>query len=151
MTVSTVKLVVGTRTAVTVTGLSTLASATYVLSNDYNVSSNQPLDLLVELEATPGTVSGNKQAVLFAIASNDGTNYSTGPTSGTTTTDEADLIYIGTLPLGTNSTQQRKMFPVACAFGGSLPAHIKFVIKNDSGAAFTAGALYVSEVSATIG
>jgi hypothetical protein len=147
---STVKQIVGTRTSLTVTGLSTLASATYVQSNDYDCTTNQPLDLLVELAATPGTVSGNKQAVLFATASLDGTNYSTGPTSGTTTTDEADLVYLGTLPLNTNATLQRKLFSVAAAFGGVLPAHVKFVVKNDSGAAFTTGTIFTSEISATV-
>ena len=46
---STVKQVAGTRTALTVTGLSTLASATYVASNVYDNTANQPLDLIVEL------------------------------------------------------------------------------------------------------
>jgi hypothetical protein len=147
---SVVKQVVGTRTSLTVTGLSTLASATYVQSNDYDCTTNQPLDLLVELAITPGTVSGNKQAVLFATASLDGTNYSTGPTSGTTTTDEPDLFFIGSLPLNTASTAQRRIFSVAAVFGGMLPAHLKFVVKNDSGAAFTAGTVFTSEISATV-
>lgn len=147
---ATVKQVCGTRTSLTVTGLSTLASATYVASNEIDNTTNQPVDLLVELAVTPGTVSGNKQAVLFAIASLDGTNYQTGPTSGTTTTDEPDLTYIGILPLNTNSTAQRKIFSIAAAFGGKLPPKMKLVVKNDSGAAFSAGTIYTSEVSLTI-
>jgi hypothetical protein len=146
---STIKQVVGSFSSVTVTGLSTLASATYVQSNEVDNTTNQPLDLFVMLEATPGTVSGNKQAVLFAQAM-DGTNYQTGPTSGTTTTDEPNLTYIGTLPLNTNTTQQRKFFSVANAFGGILPSKIKFVIKNDCGSAFTAAALKTAEISATV-
>jgi hypothetical protein len=146
---STVKQVTGSFSTITVTGLSTLASATYVQSNDVDNTTNQPLDLLVMLEATPGTVSGNKQALLFAQAG-DGTNYQTGPTSGTTTTDEPDLTYIGSLPLNTNTTQQRKFFTVAASFGGVLPPHVKFVIRNDSGAAFSAAALKVAEISATV-
>lgn len=146
---STVKQVVGSFSAVTVTGLSTLASANYAQSADVNNTTNQPIDLMVMLEATPGTVSGNKQAIVFAQAS-DGTDYQTGPTSGTTTTDEPVLTYIGTLPLPSNSTQQRKYFGVAAAFGGVLPPHLKFVIKNDCGVAFSAAALKVAEVSATV-
>jgi hypothetical protein len=96
-------------------------------------------------------VAGNKQAVLFAQAGDTaGSNLSTGPTSGTTTTDEPDLVYIGTLPLNTNATQQRKYFSVATAFGGVLPPHLKFVVKNDCGVAFTAAALKTAEISVTV-
>jgi hypothetical protein len=148
---ATVKQIVGSFSAVTVTGLSTLASATYVQSNDVDNTTNQPVDLLVMLEATPGTVGGNKQAVLFAQAGDTaGSNLSTGPTSGTTTTDEPNLVYIGTLPLNTNATQQRRYFGVAAAFGGVLPPHLKFVVKNDCGVAFTAAALKAAEISVTV-
>jgi hypothetical protein len=147
---STVKEVVGTRTSVTVTGLSTLASATYAVSNAVDNTTNQPLDLLVELSITPGTVSGNKQALLFAKASLDGTNWQSGPESGTTTTDEPNLSFVGVLPLNTSSGAQTGVFPVALAYGGVLPPNLKFVVKNDSGAAFSAGTLNISEVSGTV-
>lgn len=148
---STVKQVVGTRTSVTVTGLGTLASATYVQSAAVNLTTNQPVDVLVELAATPGTVAGNKQALLFATASIDAdTNYSTGPTSSTTATDEPNLVLIGVLPLATNATLQRKIFSLAAAFGGVLPKYVKFVVKNDSGAAFTTGTINIAEVSTSI-
>jgi hypothetical protein len=147
---STVKSVAGTRTSLTVTGLSTLASATYVASAVKDNTANQPLDILVELAITPGTVSGNKQAVLFASASLDNTNFQSGPTSGTTTTDEPDLTFIGVLPLNTNSAAQTKLFSVASAYGGVLPPYLKFVVKNDSGAAFTAGTVFTSEISGTV-
>lgn len=147
---ATIKQLVGTRTALTVTGLATLASATYVASNVLDCATNDPLDVLVELTITPGAVTGNKQAVLFAVASLDNTNFQTGPTSGTTTTDEPVLTLIGVLPLNTNTTAQTKIFSVAAAYGGALPPYLKFVVKNDSGAAFTAGTIYTSEVSATV-
>jgi hypothetical protein len=147
---STVKQVVGSLSSLTVTGLSTLASATYVQSNAVDNTTNNPLDLLVEFTATSGTVSGNKQLILFAQASGDNTNYQTGPTSGTTTTEEAVLTYIGTLPLPTNSTLQRKFYSVAAAFGGVLPPYLKFVVKNDSGAALSTGTIKVAEVSSTV-
>jgi hypothetical protein len=147
---STVKQVSGTRTAATIT-LNSLASATYVAATAINFT-NQPVDLLVELALTPGTVSGNKQAILFAQASLDGTNYQTGPTSGTTTTDEPNLTFIGALPLNTNSTLQTKIFSVAAAFGGVLPPYLKFVVKNDSGAALggSGNSLNYSEISVTV-
>lgn len=145
-----VKQAVGARTAVTVTGLATLANVTYAVSAVVNNTTNQPLDLLVELAVTAGAVAGNKQALLFAKASLDNTNYTSGPETGTTVTDEPDLVLIGILPCLTASGAQRGIYSVAEAFGGVLPPYLKFVVKNDSGAAFTAGTLSISEVSSTV-
>lgn len=150
---STIKQVVGSLATVSFSGtnLSTLANGTYVQSNvTTDVTTNQPLDLLVEFSVTAGTVSGNKQAILFAQASVDNSAFQTGPTSGTTTTDESSLQYIGSLPLTTSSTLQRKFFSVAAAYGGVLPPYLRFVVKNDSGAAFTTGTVKVAEVSSTV-
>ena len=149
---ATVKQVVGTRTALTTTALNSLASATFVNAGTITHNTNQPIDVLIEVTATPGTVSGNKQLVVFAKASLDGTNYSTGPESGTTTTDEPDLFYVGSLPLNTSSTAQTKTFSLAAALGGMLPYASKIIIKNDSGAALAASgnSVYYSEISATV-
>ena len=143
---ATIKSEVQTATALTVTGLSSLASGNYCVSNTITFSTNDPLEVLIDVTVTPGTVSGNKQLVVFAQASIDGTNFSTGPTSGTLTTDEADLYYVGTVPLNTNSTAQRKIFALSPAYGGTLPLAGKIVFKNDSGNAFTAGSVQTAEV-----
>lgn len=147
---ATIKQVVGARTALTVSSLSTLASATYCVSSAYDCTTNQPIDLLVELAVTPGTVSGNKQVLIFAQASLDNSNYQTGPTSGTTATDEPDLTFIGCVPVLTNSTAQMRIFSVASAYGGVLPPYLKFVVRNDSGAALSAGTVKTAEVSNTV-
>jgi len=56
----------------------------------------QPLDVIIEVDAaTTNTPSGNKQLVVFVQESLDGTNYRSGPTSGTTTTDEPNLRLLG--------------------------------------------------------
>lgn len=145
---ATITAVVGTRTSLTVTGLSTLASATYVTSSAYNCTANDPLDLMVEVEvATTNTPSGNKQVVVFAKGSLDGTNFTSGPESGTTTTDEPNLRFIGTVPMNSSSTTQRKIFSLAGPFGGYLPQQVKIVLKNDLGVALTSGACYTSEVT----
>lgn len=141
-----VKQVAGARTALTVSGLSTLASGSYATSAVKDNTGNQPLDLLIELSITPGAISGNQQAVLFAQASLDNTNFQTGANSS----DESDMTMIGVLPLRSNTTAQAKPFSVAGAYGGVLPPYIRFVIKNDSGSAFSAGALNYSEISATV-
>jgi len=143
-----ISLPAGTRTAYTIT-LNSLANGTYVASSAVDLSATDPLDIVVEVEVTPGTVSGNKQATVFIQASFDGTNYSTGPASGTTTTDEPVLHQIGILPLPTNSTLQRKQFSVMQALG-FIPPHHKLIVRNDSGAAF-AGSACDANYSAVLG
>lgn len=143
---STVKQPSGARTAVTVANLNTLASGAYATSNTVNNAVNQPLDLFVEIMVTPGTVAGNKQAVLFALASLDGVNWQTGANAA----DETDMTFIGSLPLNTNATKQTKIYSVASAYGGPLPPYVQFVVKNDSGVAFSAASISVAEVSSTV-
>lgn len=149
---ATIKQIVGTRTSLTTSALNSLASATFVSAGMITHNTNQPIDVMIEVTATPGTVSGNKQLVVFAKASLDGTNYSTGPESGTTTTDEPDLYYVGTVPLNTSSAVQTKTFSLAASLGGMLPYASKIIIKNDSGAALAASgnSVYYSEISATV-
>jgi len=149
---ATVKQVVGSRTSLTTSALNSLASATFVSAGTITHNTNQPMDVLLEVTATPGTVSGNKQLVVFAKISLDGTNFTSGPESGTTTTDEPDLFFVGTVPLNTNSTAQTKTFSLAAALGGVLPYASKIIVKNDSGAALAASgnSVYYSEISATV-
>ena len=132
-------------TSLTVTGLSSLASNTYCVSNAVDLTTPDPLDVLIEIEVTPGTTSGNKTLILFLKVSLDGTNYTTGPESGTTTTDEPNLYVLGVLPLYTNSTQQRGVFSVSSVLG-FIPPYFKLVVKNEAGSALTAGAVRYSTI-----
>lgn len=141
-----VKSEVQTTSSVTVTGLSTLTSAAYVVSGTINHSTNDVLDVLVDVAVTVGTVSSNKQVVVFAKQSIDGVNFSSGPESGTTTTDEPDLYFVGTIPTNANSTAYRRVFSLANAYGGTMPHSSKLVIKNETGAALTAGSVQIAEV-----
>lgn len=127
----------GTRTTLTTSALNSLASATYVSAGTIDASAIDPLDVVIEVAVTPETVSGNKQAVVFLRVSMDGTNYSTGPVSGSTVTDEPNLKFLGTVPLNTNATLQRNALSVMAALG-FIPPHMQVVVKNDSGAAFAA-------------
>jgi len=124
------------KTGYTIT-LTSLASATYVASSAVDLSAVDPLDIVVEVSITPGTVSGNKQAVVFIQGSLDNSVFSTGPTSGTTNTDQPNLYQIGVLALNTNSTLQTGQYSVMAALGWIPPYH-KLVVLNDSGAAFSA-------------
>lgn len=138
---------VGSRTSLTVSGLSSLASATYVASNAYNCNTNKPIDVIIEVDvATTNTPAGNKQVVVYIIESLDGTNFRSGPTSGTTTTDEPNLRFIGTVPMNSVTTTQIGMFSVATALG-FVPLQFKVVLKNDLGVALTSGTAFISEIS----
>ena len=141
---ATTSFPVGTRTSLLTIG--TLASATYLASSAYNAGTNSPWDVAIEVEVTPGTVSGGKQVVVFAQGSLDGTNFTTGPTSGTTTTDEPNLRFLGMVPCNSNSTQQRKLFSIHEAFG-FVPKQFKIIIKNDTGAALASGTVYTAEIT----
>lgn len=127
--------------------LNSLANGTYVVLGTVTFNTGKNAGAFIELSVTPGTVSSNKQVILFAQESLDGTNFGTGPTSGTTTTDEPVLKSIGVLPLATNSTLQRLIFE----YPGVLPYAAKLIAKNETGAALASSGndLYWSEVSIT--
>ena len=147
---ATVKQVVGTLTSLTVTGFGTLASGAYVASSVYS-NTNQQLDLMVEVTAaTTNTPGGNKQVVVFAKASYDNSTWQSGPESGTTTTDEIDLTFLGVVPIASTSTTERKSFSVASAYGGVLPPYLKIILKNDLGVALTSGSVATTEISSTV-
>lgn len=131
---ASITAVVGTKTALTTSALNSLASATYVSAGTIDLTAADPLDVLVEVAATPGTVSGNRQVVVFAKVSLDGSTWTSGPETGTTATDEPNLKFIGTVPCNTNSTQQVNTLSVVSALG-FIPPHLEIVVKNDTGAA----------------
>tara|TARA_R110000868_G_C10972514_1_gene770297 strand:+ start:21036 stop:21494 length:459 start_codon:yes stop_codon:yes gene_type:complete len=150
---ATIKQIVGTRTslAFTSTSLSALASATYVQNTTaYDCTTNQPVDVIVELDvATTNTPAGNKQLVVFLQESLDGTNYRSGPTSGTTTTREPNLLFLGSMPVTTASTTEIGTFSVLQALG-YIPYKFFIVVKNDLGVALTSGTAFTSEISSTV-
>lgn len=145
---ATITAIAGTRTTLTTSALNSLAASTYVSAGTIDVTAIDPIDTVVEVEATPGTVSGNKQLLVFAQVSFDNTNFSTGPVSGTTATDEPNLRFLGVLPLNTNSTLQRGAFSVMSALG-YVPPYFKIIVKNDSGAALASSGHAVYHTSYT--
>ena len=150
---ATVKQVVGTRTVLTTSALNSLASGTFVKVGTITHDTNKPLDVLIEVAATTGTVSGNKQMLVYARAYLDGNLIpTTGPVAGATVTDEPNLYFVGALPLNSSGSTQRRIFSLAAAYGGVLPYASDIVLRNDSGAALNAsgGSVYYSEISATV-
>lgn len=134
---ASITAVVGAKTALTTSALNSLASATYVSAGTIDLTAADPLDVLVEVAATPGTVSGNRQVVVFAKVSLDGSTWTSGPETGSTATDEPNLKFIGTVPCNTNSAQQINTLSVVSALG-FIPPHLEIVVKNDTGAALAA-------------
>ena len=138
---------VGTRTSVTVTGLSTLANITYASGSAVTHNTNKHVDVVYEVSlATTNVVASNKQCKVFIQASLDGTNYTSGPTSGTTTTDEPDLIYLGIVPMFTSTTTHTQQFSIGQVLG-YIPYSSKIVIFNDCGVTLTSGSVNYSEIS----
>lgn len=124
--------------------MGTLASATYLASSAIDLGSAIPLDVTIEVEATPSSAtSGNKQLILFAQLSLDSSSYGSGPVSGTTATNEQDLHWIGTLPCADNSTH-RKFFSLS---GLPVTRYLKLVVKNDMGVALTSGHIYSGAIT----
>ena len=138
---------VGTRTSLTATGFSTLASTAYVATSAYTANTNKPWDVIVEVTAaTTNTPANNKQVVVFVQESLDGTNFRSGPTSGTTSTDEPNLRFLGVLPMASVTTSQVGTFSVAAALG-YCPFAFKVVLKNDLGVTLTSGTVFTAEIS----
>lgn len=121
----------------TLLDLGTLAAATYVTSTAVDLTATIPLYFTLQAECNPnGTTTGNKQLVIFLKWSIDGTNYTSGPESGTTATEEADLHWAGTLPC-VDTNDHRKEFIVY-----PKGRYFKIVAKNDMGVALTSGNIY---------
>jgi len=129
------------RTAVslTVTGLSTAADQSLTTSAVIDNSGNLNVEILVEINVTSGTVSGNKQVLVYAISSVDNANYSDGVT-------RTNMRLLGAFGLSNSTAMRSPLMAISPAFGGVLPKYTKLVIFNDSGATFSAGtAQYVEE------
>jgi hypothetical protein len=145
---ATITLITGSIATLTTSALDSLATVTYVSAGTLNHTTNDPLDVLLQVKVTPSAASGNKQVVVFAKGSLDGTDFESGPESGTTTTDEPNLTFVGTVPCNT-AAAQIGVFSLAAAFGGVLPQQTKIIIKNDTAAGLAASGHYVkySEVT----
>lgn len=148
---STIKQAVTGRSAHSVTGVGTLASSTYIASDTpVNCNTNQPLDSVVEVQcATTNAPAGNKQVVVFIQESMEGTLFRSGPTSGTATTDEPNLKFLGTIPMNSVGATQRATFSVAAVLG-FVPYAYKIVLKNDLGVALTSASVFTSEITNTV-
>lgn len=133
----------GARSAAIVTA-GTLANGSYAVSSAIDLGATIPLDVTFEVEADAnGTPSGPKQVALFAKFSIDGTNYGSGPETGSTTSEELDLHWLGALPMNDTNTH-RKFFSLQ---GQPVARYMKIIVKNECGVALTSGAVYMAAVT----
>lgn len=140
---TTQTLAQGARSASILT-LGTLAASTYITSSAIDLGAAIPLDVTIEVECDPnGTPSGNKQLLVFAKFSLDNTNWTSGPESGTTATEEADLHFVGSVPTNDTNTH-RRLFSLR---GLPIARYAKIVCKNDLGVALTSGAVYRASIT----
>src|SRR5690242_9760435 len=127
-----------------VLSLSSLGSLAYTASPAIDLGAAIPLDVTFEVECVPGaTTSGNKQLILFAKFSLDNTNFGSGPESGTSTTNEIDLHWIGTLPCN-DSGGHRKFFNLQ---GLPVARYLKLVVKNETGVVLASGNVYRADIT----
>jgi hypothetical protein len=130
----------GTATALTTTGLATLANGSSATSNAIDLTTTKGFDVAVTLSATTGASATSGSLIrAYAKFSLDGTTYST---------DESDYA-MGTITLpGAAAQTLVKLFSAGAAFpGGIIPAFLKVRIRQDTGAAFTAGTLTTQIIS----
>lgn len=133
----------GTRST-SILNLGTLGSGAYIASAAIDLGASIPLDVTFEVECDPnGSPTGNKQLLLFAKLSLDNTNFGSGPESGTDTTNETDLHWIGTLPCNDTNTH-RKMFSLS---GLPITRFLKLVVKNDMGVLLSSGNVYRADIA----
>lgn len=132
---ATTTLNAGTETAITFTGLNSLANATYAVSSAVDVSAIDPVDLAIRLSVTPGTGATGAACYVYLKTSFDNTSWTTGPESGTSAVNAGNLLRLGTLYLETTSSLQSKTFDVMSALG-FVPPYFKIVVKNATGSAF---------------
>lgn len=142
---TTLKPVYGTSTALTCTLNSLAASATVGRSSvEVDNSSDLFLDVICQVKVTVGTVSGNKQVLIYAYGTVDETNigYSTkgtdidGTDKGVTIVEPTMIAGPIVLPCPTNSViHTSRPFSIKNFFGGTMPEKWGLFIANDTGAA----------------
>ena len=124
--------------------MGTLAASNFLASATIDLGASMPLDVTFEVECTPSaTPTGDKQLIVMAQLSLDGSTFTTGPTSGTTATNEPDLHWIGTIVCNDNSLH-RKMFSLQ---GLPTARYLKLVVKNGLGVALSSGNIYRADIT----
>ncbi len=130
--------------------LNSLGSGSYVTGNEVDNTTNLYLDYLVEFVIADVAEAGNKQVVIFAISSLDGTNYSDAPSA---TKPQNNAAIVGAISLDGTGPYRSKAMSVAAAFGNVLPPKFELVAYNDAGVALagSGNSAYLRGVYNTVG
>jgi hypothetical protein len=133
----------------TLLDLASLAPGTFAVTPTIDFGASIPYDtnILVTANTATNATSAGQQVVVYMQQSPDGTTWTSGPTSGTTATNEFDLIFLGYVPMQTGGTTMlsteifsiRKDYPVT--------RYARIVIKNDCGLALSAGGVFRFDVT----
>lgn len=134
-----IKTLYGTTQTLTITGLSTLASAANGISDSVSNLINNHLDVFVFLSVTTGSGSVATGLVeVYAKSSLDNVNFD----------DDYNDKWIGTLSVGVAGAQTRfRGVSVSSGFQGTMPPYWKIRVKNSTGAAFTNASVTYQGVS----
>lgn len=126
-------------TAITIS-LDSLASSTFVESSAVDLTAVDPEDVVVRVSVVTTSTAPVMpfRVQVYVKVSLDGTNYSTGPSSGTAATDEPDLYLIGSVPCNSASSPHSRSFSLLAALG-FIPAAFKLVCRNELGTALSTG------------
>lgn len=137
----------GTPTSLTITLNSLAASATVGRqSSVVDNSSQKALDTVIQLSITVGTVSGNKQILVYVAGSFDGgSTYSLSNGANVIGASDAAFTRVDpscdgpakVLPVPSSSIAYICYLSVAQCFGGVMPDHWALVVFNDSGASLS--------------
>lgn len=141
---ATIKIDYDTDTALTVTGLATLANGSSATSATIDNSSTQYLDILLEVKVTTGAgATINTWVEVWAKPSIDNTDFST---------DFADFWISNISVPVAGAASYRAVLSVAAAFpGGVISPYLQIRLKNSTGAALTAGTVsYMGVVAQSV-
>ena len=123
----------GTTTSLTVTGLATLANGSSATSATVDNTTTLFIDALIELTFTTGTVSATGTVEIWAKGSIDNTDFD----------DDLNDRLVGVVVLtGTTAQTRKRIAGLAAVFGGTLPPYWQLRIRNATGSALTAGAVF---------
>jgi len=141
---SVTKVTYGTSTAITIT-LASLAQGAARECTAVDNTSNLFLDAIVyvAVKLQTGTPGSDKQVIIYAYGSEDGTNYTdnaTGTDAAVTLRSPANLMVIGVIatPDSGGLTYKSNPMSIAKAFGGVMPRKWGIVIENRTNVTFSA-------------
>src|SRR5690349_17311460 len=125
---ATYELQYGTTTALTVTGLGTLANGSSATSATVDNTSTLFIDAMVEVVfATAAGATATGTLEIWAKASIDNSDFD----------DDSNDRLVAVCVLAAAVQTRKRIASVAAAFGGSMPPYWQVRIKNATGAALT--------------